>query len=227
MLARACKRDLPGALSEPRPVNAAVGAAELPELELRSAQQRERDPEGRKCDDVEDPLVHGGRGSALDHLGQVLALPVGVALEGGAVAARQERCEQFAHGRGVASFGQRVTDVPEQCIGHGCGRFGQPGERAEQDIVQAGPAGPPRGQAQQFAAPGQRRCLLPPGACLGFHQRPGQCRDEHRVVSAQADVGDADLQCGIALGQARVEVHHPGVQERTGADHLRHCWAPH
>src|SRR5436190_946842 len=104
MLARACKRDLPGALSEPRPVNAAVGAAELPELELRSAQQRERDPEGRKCDDVEDPLVHGGRGSSLDHLGQVLALPVGVALEGGAVAARQERASVSTSARASAAM---------------------------------------------------------------------------------------------------------------------------
>ena len=98
----------------------------------------------------------------------------------------------------------------------------QSGRRADQVVVQTGPAGPPGGQAQQFDAPGRRDLAGPPPAGLGFHQRPRQRGDQHCVIGVQAHVRDPDLQCRIVLRQTSVEVHHAAIQQRAGADHLLH-----
>ena len=59
-----------------------------------------------------------------------------------------------------------------------------------------------------------------PVAGLGFHQPPDQRRDQHGIVGVLADVGDAHLDGRVVLGQPGVEVHHAGIQQCPGVDHL-------
>ena len=143
-------------------------------------------------------------------------------MEGGAVASPQDGGDQAGDGIGVAGVGQCVADVVQQEAYDRGWLFWQAGGRIEQDVGQAGPAGPPGGQAQQLGPQLAGGLVLPPCPRCGFRQGPGQRGDQHRVTGAQADIGDADLQGRILLGQPGVEVDHPGIQDRAGAHHLPH-----
>src|ERR1017187_9673981 len=59
--------------------------------------------------------------------------------------------------------------------------------------------------AQQLGSRGYDGLTIVGGSRLGFHQRPCQRGQQHRVIGLQADIGDPDLDGRVVLGQARVE----------------------
>jgi hypothetical protein len=107
---------------------------------------------------------------------------------------------------GVAVVAERGIDVMEEAGAERRCTGGLPGDQVGS---YAGVPVPRRGGQGRGDLPGRRGCRRRPAAGLGQgggDQGAGQPRQQHRGADVEADVGDPDLDGGVARGQPGQEV---------------------
>ena len=112
---------------------------------------------------------------------------------------------------------QPPRDQVDQARQDLAGRSQVVGDRVEQVVGQPIAGRPPPRRPQLFGPPDRE--ALGPAVGRGLHQGPDQGGEQADVLGVGDGVEDADLERGLALGQARVEVEHPGIASRAAGDH--------